>query len=817
MLQLNQCLSNPIKYKDGREYIPNKVYFATPFLVNTRVIREQFEAIKNLDGKLSVIDGAMIYEQIKKLAPEIIDNFVVSPADKISSSVRELQNIELLKAIRASEDPIRENFYSDLDFFVGKADSNTVLNRSIKASEKRYVLSKDKWIKVKKHVFSLCDKNMISPHFSVIENEYKDWGERYRSKGNIEVLKRIIEIDYEIDELKKSLVEIIEDQKIKIDTKISKSADGLKKGMYEELQDVRSSLDYVVSDLNKLDSVLIENIRNDFEAMRSRGYVNKKGVDNAESILNSLNALLEEKNKKNAKAVSSPEYIFKVVPQSVESWWDGIGKWYIDSVEKMNSGSLDHDEIKVFLSDIRHILSVVNSMIFLGEDIGSFFVLTNKEKIEDRISLSIQDVFNTGINAALYGEAGAGKTTTLQVYSKNEIEKNDDSKNVYYFPLNRILSAKIELGRDDFDKLKAFEKFFLYLLVYRGVDNTPYELGRTISAVSSGAKSVFIFDGIDEAIKVAPWIINAINQISKEFLNCQVIVSSRDCVKYIDEIDFVGLTLLPFNERQLERFINGWIADERKALKVIEDLKEREIIHVIKNPLLATIICNLHNKGVDIPRSEIEIYRKRIRLLSGMYDNFKDVVRTKNTQDDIEDAAKKIAFVLHDRQVRQASRSDIINILVSSSYGKKSRANCEELFSELVDPCNILKKVPLEDAYSFGHLRFQEHLAAEEIMRRRDFDIVNATRFDWWSGVLYLYASENPIDGLVDDIYKRYGSLSDSEVCLKKMVSAKGKVERLSLGVLIDGLIKQDSYVLDATYDYDSDDDSKEFLNDYFP
>lgn len=41
---------------------------------------------------------------------------------------------------------------------------------------------------------------------------------------------------------------------------------------------------------------------------------------------------------------------------------------------------------------------------------------------------------------------------------------------------------------------------------------------------------------------------------------------------------------------------------------------------------------------------------------------------------------------------------------------------------------------------TFGHLRFQEHLAAVEISMNRGIDMVTLMRSDWWGGVFRLFA-----------------------------------------------------------------------------
>ncbi|BBI48766.1 hypothetical protein HORIV_11870 [Vreelandella olivaria] len=54
-----------------------------------------------------------------------------------------------------------------------------------------------------------------------------------------------------------------------------------------------------------------------------------------------------------------------------------------------------------------------------------------------------------------------------------------------------------------------------------------------------------------------------------------MIVSSRDCVSYLKDISFLGITLLPFTKPQLIKFINGWFDDSAQANKLISAIEKK--------------------------------------------------------------------------------------------------------------------------------------------------------------------------------------------------------------------------------------------------
>ena len=128
--------------------------------------------------------------------------------------------------------------------------------------------------------------------------------------------------------------------------------------------------------------------------------------------------------------------------------------------------------------------------------------------------------------------------------------------------------------------------------------------------------------------------IEAINIFKNKFNNIQLLISSRDCVSYLSEINFLGITLMPFSETQLYCFIQAWFKDKNPELSevIIQNIKTKKISDIVRTPLLATLLCDLAEKGIDIPSSESEIFTKRLELLCGSYDTYKDIKRTKLSQ-----------------------------------------------------------------------------------------------------------------------------------------------------------------------------------------
>lgn len=138
--------------------------------------------------------------------------------------------------------------------------------------------------------------------------------------------------------------------------------------------------------------------------------------------------------------------------------------------------------------------------------------------------------------------------------------------------------------------------------------------------------AVLILDGLDEVYNAIPDVVPAISHFKMTNKNTQLIISSRDCVSYLNDINFLGITLLPFTKDQLHLFIKGWLDDNEKANNLIKSIDERDLYEHLKTPLLATITCSLVQKGIKAPSTENEIYSERLMLLTGEYDIHKILI-----------------------------------------------------------------------------------------------------------------------------------------------------------------------------------------------
>src|SRR5690606_16139316 len=95
--QLTQCIQKSIPLSDGSRRRPNKVFFVTPYQIDTRHLEEQFETLSL--PNIEVIDGDALADSIIKNWPSFRADMISDVEIAISPVVEEILNVELNKAL----------------------------------------------------------------------------------------------------------------------------------------------------------------------------------------------------------------------------------------------------------------------------------------------------------------------------------------------------------------------------------------------------------------------------------------------------------------------------------------------------------------------------------------------------------------------------------------------------------------------------------------------------------------------------------------------------------------------------------------------
>jgi len=359
-----------------------------------------------------------------------------------------------------------------------------------------------------------------------------------------------------------------------------------------------------------------------------------------------------------------------------------------------------------------------------------------------RLTIPTLHVFSTRMNLALLGEAGAGKTTSLQVYARERLSEAAMGSLTLFVPLGVMVKLWLAETRVFPTRARAPE-LELGIAAYVRSLGIPITTDELRDALRTCRDSAVLLDGVDEAIKPAPWLLESIAAFAERFPHVQIITSSRTGEQYLDRIPFLGITLLPFTDRQRDQFVSRWFADGKRhhVQRIRTHLqKNQDLGSVVRSPLLATVLCTLAEHGLTLPHNEIALYDERIKLLLGRYDAFRGLQRLESREEDLEALCLKLAFELHSRGTRYEDRSVVDKLALAHFAPRLERDQSLQVLNELIFPCNVLVPMTEDGKLGFGHLRYQEHLAARQIWRNRAIDIRRFLQEPWWRGVFVLLA-----------------------------------------------------------------------------
>lgn len=467
--------------------------------------------------------------------------------------------------------------------------------------------------------------------------------------------------------------------------------------------------------------------------------------------------------------------------------------WLRRTVDKYNTTLPQVATLRRFLTRC-HVLQTAVRQLFAVPSIVKALGCGSTGPTDDmasiRLRMSIHHVFDSGLNIIVLGVAGAGKTTTLQMYAAGQLADTANHDLVLYIPLSRVCRQDAEAGIGlhisvSFGQLLAGIVRYLESI---GIDLNAQELLRACRT----RRVVLLLDGIDEAIQHSPWLVREIRALTHECRNVQAICSSRIAEKNDEDTGGLAVVLMPFTKEQRDSFIRKWFGkdDRRLADTVVGHLERNaELAEIVTNPLHATVLAVLAENGLELPNSETTLYEERLQLLLGYYDSMKGVPRRVTTQQRLlEYLVRKLAFCLHSSGLRECRKSQLVTWAHKAGTMRIPRFSEKDAtiaIDELIDPCNVLFRINSDGEIGFGHLRFQEHLAAVELRENRSVSIGPLVQKRWWRGVLVLYAQmADEIEHVIQEVCE-YGWGDEAGETLGMMIARRPKEEREALGSLV--------------------------------
>ncbi len=280
---------------------------------------------------------------------------------------------------------------------------------------------------------------------------------------------------------------------------------------------------------------------------------------------------------------------------------------------------------------------------------------------------------------------------------------------------------------------------------------------------------VVLFDGLDEVPNqgqrtlVAHWVERQIVHYAK---NDFVITSRRQGYTSAPIAGASVVTVLAFTETQMTTFVQKWYAaveehapdgeegDPRvRAESAANDLLERlagapDLYELTINPLLLTMIVNVHRHGGVLPGSRAKLYREICHVMLGLRQEAKKIPNNLD-RDRKEALLRGLAYTMMRRRVLHLPRQEVIDELKPRLQRMSREVSVEDFLADVAS--NGLMVERERDQFSFAHLTFQEYLAAMYISGRESERevLTNAVDDSWWRETTLLYTAQSDADPIV--------------------------------------------------------------------
>jgi hypothetical protein len=289
---------------------------------------------------------------------------------------------------------------------------------------------------------------------------------------------------------------------------------------------------------------------------------------------------------------------------------------------------------------------------------------------------------------------------------------------------------------------------------------------------------VVLLDGLDEVgdsdsrRAFVAWVETQI----RRYPNNDYVITSRPHGYRTAEID--GATVLQvrnFTSEQVNTFVRAWyFAVEKhsadgdgkdvllRAETAADDLLERlsqapALYELTVNPLLLTMIANVHRYRGALPGSRVRLYEEICQVMLWRRQEAKRLP-IELGGDEKEALLRRLAYTMMRRRVRDLPRGQVIEVIRPSLQRMATTLTEDGFLADATSNGLLIERE--NDLLSFAHLTFQEYLASAHIRHHNLSRVLGKAVDDvWWRETTLLYAARSDTDPIVTACL-RSGSLA---------------------------------------------------------
>ncbi|GAK60036.1 putative signal transduction protein with Nacht domain protein [Candidatus Vecturithrix granuli] len=365
----------------------------------------------------------------------------------------------------------------------------------------------------------------------------------------------------------------------------------------------------------------------------------------------------------------------------------------------------------------------------------------------------------------LLGDPGGGKSTLLKYIARQVSKLRHTNKFLpFYVPIFLRISEYAQAIKSDSSKR-------LLDFLYHDYDKQYSELFKW---AFENYRALLLLDGLDEVLDTFQRmkIVEEVEDIVARMPENRYIITSR-VVGYNEARfgkSFIHFTIEKFDRARIKAFCESWYKAVAKnsfqtittaineANKLYEAIIEKpEIESLACNPLLITLIANIHFKGQTLPYNRVQLYDIATETLLQYWVQHRvnDDSQLKD-KDDVLEILSPVAFYIHQNSPdgtieEQDFHNRCKQVLNSEAYNLEEneiKKEIKEFTRFLRQQSGFFHEKGIDDEtgrifFGFFHQTFQEYLAAIEIVnqwKEESLDLSEIVFNPRWSESLQLSA-----------------------------------------------------------------------------